>query len=185
MSTAEQVLTMPLEELRERAELAERICLAARLTPPGTYAASGSAVNTAQPAATPAKPRRTKAQIDADNAAAAGTGASTTTAAAATAPSADELMLDLAPDPAPASGGDLVLDAGDDGDMLAGFEALEAEMSIDDLKTKVNEIVSDIVAKKDTARLTVARAMLVKFGVQKASEVPDDKLREFYDGLPK
>ena len=78
MNTSEHILSMPLTELRERVELAERMALAARLTPTGTYDAESAPVNTGSapsttPAPEPAKPtrtRRTKEQIAADEAAA-------------------------------------------------------------------------------------------------------------------
>lgn len=188
--TAQDVLAMPLGELRERVELAERLALASRLTPSGAYAGDPAPVNpaAAAPAPAPTRTRRTKEQIAADNAAAAGGGTpAAAPAAASTGPTADELMAAMEPSgAAAAAGGELSLDdigtTGDD-DMLAGFE--QAELTIPELRQKVGEIVNDIVTKKDAARLAVAREALVKIGVQKASEVPDDRLKEFYDALPK
>lgn len=193
MNTSEHILSMPLTELRERVELAERMALAARLTPTGTYDAESAPVNTGStassaPAAEPAKPtrtRRTKDQIAADEAAAAAAKAAETPAAnAGSGPSADDLMAAMTPEPAADEGGsELSLDdIGGGDDMMAGFEA---SMTPEEARKQATAIIADIQAKKDTARLAVAREALVKVGAQKASEVPDDKIVEFYELLPK
>lgn len=193
MNTSEHILSMPLPELRERVELAERMALAARLTPTGTYDAESAPVNTGStassaPAAEPAKPtrtRRTKDQIAADEAAAAAAKAAETPAAnAGSGPSADDLMAAMTPEPAADEGGsELSLDdIGGGDDMMAGFEA---SMTPEEARKQATAIIADIQAKKDTARLAVAREALVKVGAQKASEVPDDKIVEFYELLPK
>jgi hypothetical protein len=195
MTDTATLLAMPIEELRERVELAERMALAARLTPQGAYDAAASPVNTGDGASASGsggttRKRRTKAEIDADNAAAAaaagnaGSTSATTTTATGSGPTADELMAAMEPTaPAQSNGGELSLEDIGDGDMLAGFE--EAEKTPAEYRAMAGEIVNDILAKKDKARLDVARALLVKIGVQKASEVPDDRIKEFYDGLPK
>lgn len=193
MNTSEHILSMPLTELRERVELAERMALAARLTPTGTYDAESAPVNTGStassaPAAEPAKPtrtRRTKDQIAADEAAAAAAKAAETPATdSSTGPSADDLMAAMSPEPAADdSGSELSLDdIGGGDDMMAGFEA---SMTPEEARKQATAIIADIQAKKDTARLAVAREALVKVGAQKASEVPDDKIVEFYELLPK
>lgn len=193
MNTSEHILSMPLPELRERVELAERMALAARLTPTGTYDAESAPVNTGStassaPAAEPAKPtrtRRTKDQIAADEAAAAAAKAAETPATdSSTGPSADDLMAAMSPEPAADEGGsELSLDdIGGADDMMAGFEA---SMTPEEARKQATAIIADIQAKKDTARLAVAREALVKVGAQKASEVPDDKIVEFYELLPK
>lgn len=193
MNTSEHILSMPLTELRERVELAERMALAARLTPTGTYDAESAPVNTGSAASTtsapePAKPtrtRRTKEQIAADEAAAAAAKAAETPAAnAGSGPSADDLMAAMTPEPAADEGGsELSLDdIGGGDDMMAGFEA---SMTPEEARKQATAIIADIQAKKDTARLAVAREALVKVGAQKASEVPDDKIVEFYELLPK
>lgn len=193
MNTSEHILSMPLTELRERVELAERMALAARLTPTGTYDAESAPVNTGSapsttPAPEPAKPtrtRRTKEQIAADEAAAAAAKAAETPAAdAGSGPSADDLMAAMSPEPAADdSGSELSLDdIGGGDDMMAGFEAT---MTPEEARKQATAIIADIQAKKDTTRLAVAREALVKVGAQKASEVPDDKIVEFYELLPK
>lgn len=189
MNTSEHILSMPLTELRERVELAERMALAARLTPTGTYDAESAPVNTGStttsaPAPEPAKPtrtRRTKEQIAADEAAAA---AKATETPATEGPSADELMAAMSPEPAADDGGsELSLeDIGGGDDMMAGFEA---SMTPEQARKEATAIIADIQTKKDTARLAVAREALVKVGARKASEVPDDKIVEFYELLPK
>lgn len=184
MTTNEHILSMPLSELRERVELAERMALAARLTPSGTYDAESAPVNTAEPASGTDAPaprkRRTKAEIEAEKAEAA------KAEAAATGPSDDELMASMASEPAGDAGGaELSLDDIGDDDMMAGFETAEISLSVADARKKAEAIVNDIITKKDAARLAVAREALVKVGSQKASEVPDDKIVEFYNLLPK
>lgn len=197
MNTSEHILSMPLPELRERVQLAERMALAARLTPRGTYDGESSAVNTggaapaapAAPAADAPKPRtrRTKEQIAADEAAAkAAAAGSSGTAESSTGPTADEMMEAMSPEPAADEGGtELSLDDIGTGDMLEGFEVEQATLSPAEARQKAAEIITDIQTKKDTARLAVAREALVKVGAQKASEVPDDKIVEFYNMLPK
>lgn len=202
MNTSEHILSMPLTELRERVELAERMALAARLTPTGTYDGESTAVNTggaasapsapaapAAPAADAPKPRtrRTKEQIAADEAAAkAAAAGSSGTAESSTGPTADEMMEAMSPEPAADEGGtELSLDDIGTGDMLEGFEVEQATLSPAEARQKAAEIITDIQTKKDTARLAVAREALVKVGAQKASEVPDDKIVEFYNMLPK
>lgn len=193
MDTSEHILSMPFAELRERVELAERMALAARLTPSGTYAGESTPVNTggatSAPAAaeTPApatRKRRTKAEIDADNAKAAAAEAGT----AASEPSADDLMAAMTPEPAADTGSDdgglSLEDIGTD-DMMAGFETEEAALSPAEARQKASAIIADIQATKDTARLSVAREALVKVGFQRASDIPDDKIVEFYGLLPK
>lgn len=196
MNTSEHILSMPLPELRERVQLAERMALAARLTPRGTYDGESSAVNTGEAASTPAAPaadapkprtRRTKEQIAADEAAAkAAAAGSSGTAESSTGPTADEMMEAMSPEPAADEGGtELSLDDIGTGDMLEGFEVEQATLSPAEARQKAAEIITDIQTKKDTARLAVAREALVKVGAQKASEVPDDKIVEFYNMLPK
>lgn len=188
MNTSEHILSMPLPELRERVQLAERMALAARLTPSGTYDGESSAVNTGEtasttpaPAADAPKPRtrRTKEQIAADEAAAKA-------AESSTGPTADEMMAAMSPEPAADEGGtELSLDDIGTGDMMEGFEVEQTTLSPAEARQKAAEIITDIQTKKDTARLAVAREALVKVGAQKASEVPDDKIVEFYNMLPK
>lgn len=196
MNTSEHILSMPLPELRERVQLAERMALAARLTPSGTYDGESSAVNTGEtasttpaPAADAPKPRtrRTKEQIAADEAAAkAAEAGSTGTAESSTGPTADEMMAAMSPEPAADEGGtELSLDDIGTGDMMEGFEVEQTTLSPAEARQKAAEIITDIQTKKDTARLAVAREALVKVGAQKASEVPDDKIVEFYNMLPK
>lgn len=193
MNTSEHILSMPLTELRERVQLAERMALAARLTPSGTYDGESSAVNTGEtasttpaPAADAPKPRtrRTKEQIAADEAAAKA--AEAKAAESSTGPTADEMMAAMSPEPAADEGGtELSLDDIGTGDMMEGFEVEQTTLSPAEARQKAAEIITDIQTKKDTARLAVAREALVKVGAQKASEVPDDKIVEFYNMLPK
>lgn len=193
MNTSEHILSMPLTELRERVQLAERMALAARLTPSGTYDGESSAVNTGEtasttpaPAADAPKPRtrRTKEQIAADEAAAKV--AEAKAAESSTGPTADEMMAAMSPEPAADEGGtELSLDDIGTGDMMEGFEVEQTTLSPAEARQKAAEIITDIQTKKDTARLAVAREALVKVGAQKASEVPDDKIVEFYNMLPK
>lgn len=193
MNTSEHILSMPLPELRERVQLAERMALAARLTPSGTYDGESSAVNTGgaasttpAPAADAPKPRtrRTKEQIAADEAAAKA--AEAKAAESSTGPTADEMMAAMSPEPAADEGGtELSLDDIGTGDMMEGFEVEQTTLSPAEARQKAAEIITDIQTKKDTARLAVAREALVKVGAQKASEVPDDKIVEFYNMLPK
>jgi len=204
MNTSEHILSMPLTELRERVELAERMALAARLTPTGTYDEGSAAVNSGAagsspspaPAAAPAaeapkRTRRTKEQIAADEAAAAAAAAAETPAAAtggdASGGMSDaDLMAAMSEEPAADAGGsELSLDDIGTGDMMEGFEAAETTLSVADARKGAEAIVADIIAKKDQARLAVAREALVKVGAQKASEVPDEKIVEFYNLLPK
>ena len=93
-------------------------------------------------------------------------------------------MAAMTPEPAADEGGsELSLDdIGGGDDMMAGFEA---SMTPEEARKQATAIIADIQAKKDTARLAVAREALVKVGAQKASEVPDDKIVEFYELLPK
>ncbi|USN15067.1 hypothetical protein LESZY_00330 [Brevundimonas phage vB_BpoS-Leszy] len=199
MNTSEHILSMPLPELRERVQLAERMALAARLTPSGTYDGESSAVNTGEAASAPSAPatpaadapkprtRRTKEQIAADEAAAkAAAAGSSGTAESSTGPTADEMMAAMSPEPAAdESGTELSLDDIGTGDMMEGFEVEQTTLSPAEARQKAAEIITDIQTKKDTARLAVAREALVKVGAQKASEVPDDKIVEFYNMLPK
>lgn len=194
MNTSEHILSMPLPELRERVQLAERMALAARLTPRGTYDGESSAVNTGEAASAPSTPaapkprtRRTKEQIAADEAAAkAAAAGSSGTAESSTGPTADEMMAAMSPEPAADEGGtELSLDDIGTGDMMEGFEVEQTTLSPAEARQKAAEIITDIQTKKDTARLAVAREALVKVGAQKASEVPDDKIVEFYNMLPK
>ena len=193
MNTSEHILSMPLTELRERVELAERMALAARLTPSGTYDGESTAVNTGGAASAPSAPaadapkprtRRTKEQIAADEAAAKA--AEAKAAESSTGPTADEMMAAMSPEPAADEGGtELSLDDIGTGDMMEGFEVEQTTLSPAEARQKAAEIITDIQTKKDTARLAVAREALVKVGAQKASEVPDDKIVEFYNMLPK
>lgn len=195
--TAQHALTMSLPELRERVELAERLALAARLTPSGAYAAANAPVNTAtapsaSPAPEPAKPtraRRTKEQIAADEAAAKASESGTAAAADSGGLSADEMMAAMSdPEPATGASGELSLDdigVADEDDMMKGFEALETEKTPEEYRALVSAIIKDIQDTKDTQRLGVAREALIKVGVQKAGDVPDDKIAEFYNMLPK
>ena len=182
MNTSEHILSMPLTELRERVELAERMALAARLTPTGTYDAESAPVNTGSapsttPAPEPAKPtrtRRTKEQIAADEAAAdAAKAAETPATDSSTGPSADDLMAAMSPEPATDEGGsELSLDdIGGADDMMAGFEA---SMTPEEARKQATAIIADIQAKKDTARLTVAREALVKVCLLYTSPSPRD-----------
>lgn len=192
MNTSEHILSMPLDELRERVQLAERMALAARLTPSGTYDGESAPVNTGSAGSTASTPaatdgpkprtRRTKEQIAADEAAAKGSG----TAESSTGPTADEMMAAMSPEPAADAGStELSLDDIGAGDMMEGFEVEQTTLSPAEARQKAAEIITDIQTKKDTARLSVAREALVKVGAQKASEVPDDKIVEFYNMLPK
>ncbi len=199
MNTSEHILSMPLTELRERVQLAERMALAARLTPSGTSDGESTAVNTGEAASAPSTPatpaadapkprtRRTKEQIAADEAAAKGGGtAETGTTESSTGPTADEMMAAMSPEPAADEGStELSLDDIGAGDMMEGFEVEQTTLSPAEARQKAAEIITDIQTKKDTARLAVAREALVKVGAQKASEVPDDKIVEFYNMLPK
>lgn len=192
--TAQHILTMPLSEMRERVELAERLALAARLTPSGAYAGSTAAVNTATaatdtPAPEPVKPtraRRTKEQIAADEAAAKAAQAPATPEPTSDM-SADDMMEAMSTDSAPAASGELSLDEIGT-DMMEGFEALDASppaKTPDEYRALVAAIIKDIQETKDTQRLGVAREALAKVGVQKAGDVPDDKIADFYNMLPK
>lgn len=195
MNTSEHILSMPLDELRERVQLAERMALAARLTPSGTYdgesapvntGSAGSTASTTAPATTTGRKRRTAAEIKADEAAAAAAAAETGAAGSSTGPTADEMMAAMSPEPAADAGStELSLDDIGAGDMMEGFEVEQTTLSPAEARQKAAEIITDIQTKKDTARLSVAREALVKVGAQKASEVPDDKIVEFYNMLPK
>jgi len=199
MNTSEHILSMPLTELRERVELAERMALAARLTPTGTYDEGSTAVNgsggasaASQPApasdAPKTRTRRTKEQIAADEAAKAGGGtpATDTAAGGESSMSADDMMAAMSePAAADTGAGELSLDDIGTGDMMEGFETAETTLSVAEARKQAEAIVADIIAKKDNARLGVAREALVKVGFQKASEVTDDKIVEFYNLLPK
>lgn len=193
--TAQHALTMPLTELRERVELAERLALAARLTPSGAYAAATTDVNTnaAQPApqsapapAATGRKRRTKEEIAADEAKAAAA-TSPEQAAANGAMTEDDMMAAMETDPAPAdNAGTLSLDdIGDADDMMAGFVVEEADKTPEEYGKLAAAIVKDIQDTKDTQRLAVAREALVKLGVQRATDVPLERMKEFYDLLPK
>lgn len=185
--TAQHALTMPLTELRERVELAERLALAARLTPSGAYAAATTDVNTAPsssagqtPAPAPApRKRRTKEEIAADEAAAA------QTAANGAMTEADMMAaMDTAPETASDAGTLSLDDIGED-DMMAGFEAAEVAKTPEEYSALCAAIIKDIQETKDAQRLGVAREALVKMGVQRASDVPLSKMKELYDLLPK
>lgn len=100
--------------------------------------------------------------------------------------SADDMMAAMSePAAGDAGGAELSLDDIGTGDMMEGFETAEATLSVAEARQKAEAIVADIIAKKDNARLGVAREALVKVGFQKASEVTDDKIVEFYNLLPK
>lgn len=168
-----QVLTMPLAELRERTELAERLALAARLTPErGQYAEATATVqpgSAATPATEPAptRRRRTKAEIEAAEAAEK---AKAEAAAAAAAPADDDgFVMD---DDAGADGGDMILD---DDDFVGG----EVEPDID-YKAEVIKMAQAIQASKDTAKLSKVRAILTARKVQKITDLPETEMKGLY-----
>lgn len=169
-----QVLTMPLAELRERTELAERLALAARLTPERGQYAEATATVQPTPAATPAtepaptRRRRTKAEIEADNAAAEKAKAEAEAAAAATAADDDSFVMD----DDGSDGGDMILD---DDDFVGG----EVEPDID-YKAEVIKMAQGIQASKDTAKLAKVRAILTARKVQKITELPETEMKGLY-----
>lgn len=165
-----QVLAMPLAELRERTELAERLALAARLTPERAHYAGGDPVvqpTATETAAAATRKRRTKAEIAADEAAAA----AATSAPATTAPADDDFNMD---DDATASGdgGDMMLD---DDDFVGG----EVEPDLD-YKAEVIKMAQAIKASADTVRLGKVRAILSGHNVQKITDLPDTAMKGLY-----
>lgn len=180
--TTEQLLAIPLEELRERVSLAERLALAARLTPTGQYALADPVVQPqgqdAAAAATATRKRRTKAEIEADEKAAAA-------AAAASAPktteaAADELELSLDDNTASASAGDGADLSLDDDEFNMLGDGGDATPSLEEMRAQIVKIATEIRDAQDKNRLTAVKALMQKYGVQRVTEVGDDKLADFF-----
>ena len=173
-----QVLTMPLAELRERTELAERLALAARLTPEqAPYAGRApvvqpAATETAAEAAASTRKRRTKAEIAADEAAAAAAAAKTETPATVETVEEDD---GFSMDGDTASDGGDMLGAGDDDDFVGG----EVEADVD-YKAEVIKMAQAIKASADSVKLGKVRAILAGHNVQKITDLPDSAMKGLY-----
>ena len=155
--SAADILAMPLAELRERVDLAERLAIAGRHAPAGTPT-SPAAAQPVKPAAAPkaATPSPAPAQP-------------APAPAASTATDDDEAAL---------GGGSAAGDFGGDDDMLADFVE---QLSPEDAKAKAVAIAKQVIAKKDTKELASAREIMQKYGVTKVSEVAAGKEVELYN----
>lgn len=159
------ILTMPLSELRERVDLAERLAIASRHTPAGT-STSAAAATPVKPAAAAAAPKPTPAATPAPAAVA-------TTPPATAAVSDDEMAL--------GGGSPAASDLGDfsaSDDMLADFVE---QLSPEDAKAKAVAIAKQVISKKDNSELAIAREIMQKYGVSKVSEVAAGKEVELYN----
>lgn len=162
--TANDILSMPLAELRERVALAERLSIAARHAP-GTDSPPKptASANTAQSAAPVKGPAAQPTQQ---------------TATPKAQPTAKATPSDDFTDDALSGGlssGDFEL--GGDDDMLAGFVE---ELTPEAAKEKAIAIAKQVIAKKDNSELAIARTIMQKFGVSKVSEIAAGKEVELY-----
>lgn len=191
--TAQQILAMPLDELRERVSLAERIALAARLTPTELYAGASPVVQPSAQAGAQAtqgqssgtgrgrgRPKKDDTPAATQTTTPANTQQSTTQAA-------DELELSLETDDASggaADGAELTLDDGNDEfDMLSDNSGGSTVLTPEQMREKIAAIATDIRDKKDTNRLTAVKGLLQKYGIQRVTEIGDDKLAAFYNEM--
>lgn len=168
-----EILTMPLAELRERVDLAERLAIASRHTNaagsgPATSAASASGTGKEAPAAGTVKPAAKPA-----------TSAAAKPAAAAAKPAAKPAPAVVDDDDA-AFGDGGAGDFGDGGDMLDGFVE---ELSPEQAKAAAVEIAKKVIAAKEKEELTAARGIMAKYGVSKVSDIPDDSAVEAYEAF--
>lgn len=188
-----ELLAMPLTELRERVELAERLALASRYVTPGAqYAGNSSAVqpqiteslqtgnpaastaNTAADTPKPATPRTRKATTKTEPAPAP------TSNPSSSGPSAEELFAASEP-----TLDDLDASTGGD-DMLADFSL---DGPAEDDNTDWRAVLGDLAVAKQTKwkadndgeALKRARALMAEFGVQRIGDLPDDKVKSFHD----
>lgn len=185
-------LIMPLNELRERVDLVERLAIASRhavLAGAGaspSSATTGAGSSSSSQAAATSKPASTPAASSTKPAAAAAKPAATPTKPAAAAPAADA-DLDAAFGDGGTSGdaGDFSSELGDGGDMLSDFVP---DMTPEDAKAAAVKIAGAVIGKKEAAELTAARTVMQKFGVTKVSEVPNERavelLTEFKKAFP-
>ena len=175
--TAADILTMPITELRERVDLAERLAIAARHSGNGGSAASPSSTasaNTAQAGAA----GKTQAGASGKTTAPTATPKPATPAPApVVAPAADDFAEDALSGSAGDALGDFDVSGGGD-DMLAGFTA---EMSPEDARAKAVEIGKAVIGRRDTNELAKARDIMQKYGVSKVGEVALDKAGELYN----
>lgn len=166
--TAADILSIPLAELRERVDLAERLSIAAR---------HGGASSSS--AATPSAGSATKPQAAAVVKPTPAPAAKPTPAAAAVVENDDPLG-DFT------SGGDAGGDAlgdfggGADDDLMSGFVE---EVSPADARTKASEVAKIVIGRKVTSELDIARGILKKYGVNKIGEVGDDKIVALWNDL--
>lgn len=168
--TAADVLAMPLAELRERVDLAERLAIAARhaSTSGGVAASPATASTTTTQPAPAGKPAAAAAPKAAPKAA----------PAAAAAPAQAAPADDFAEDALSGSVASGDFEVGGDDDMLAGFVE---EITPEDAKVKAVEIAKQVISKKDTNELAIARGIMQKYGVSKVSEVAAGKEVELYN----
>lgn len=162
--TAAEILSIPLAELRERVDLAERLAIAAR------HGGASSA-----PAATPSAGSSNKPQ-------AAAVVKPTPAAAPKAAPAAVENDDPLGDFTSGDAGGDPLGDFGGTGDddLMSGFVE---EVSPADARTKAQTVAKAVIDKKDAAELDIARGILKKYGVNKIGEVKDDKIVQLWNDL--
>lgn len=187
-----EILTMPLSELRERVELAERLALASRLTPTASYAQNGGehkpqiteSLPTADNSASTSDPKPSRSRKNKTTEAPKEDPKETAkgTEPAGDAPSAEDFGSAL--DSNEPNSGELSLDDLEDadGDMMADF-SLDGETTPDYralLTDFAEKFQAECRAKNDKARLTKARDLMQKYGVQRIGDLPDDKVEEFY-----
>lgn len=190
--TAADILSIPIAELRERVELAERLAIASRHGSSGTGSAVASPTGTStstqagaagKPAATAAAPKPAPA---------ATAKPATPAPAAAAKPATPPAAAAAADDDEAALGGTSVgdftgdeLTAGDDDDMLSGFVE---DITPEDAKVKAVAIAKQVISKKDNSELAIARTIMQKYGVSKVSEIAAGREVELYtdfrDGFP-
>lgn len=190
--TAADILSIPIAELRERVELAERLAIASRHGSSGTGSAVASLTGTStstqagaagKPAATAATPKPAPA---------ATAKPATPAPAAAAKPATPPAAAAAADDDEAALGGTSVgdftgdeLTAADDDDMLSGFVE---DITPEDAKVKAVAIAKQVISKKDNSELAIARTIMQKYGVSKVSEIAAGREVELYtdfrDGFP-
>lgn len=192
--TAADILSIPIAELRERVELAERLAIASRHGSSGTGSAvaSPTGTSTSTQAGAAGKPAATAATPKPAPAATAKPATPAPAPAAAAKPATPPAAAAAADDDEAALGGTSVgdftgdeLTAADDDDMLSGFVE---DITPEDAKVKAVAIAKQVISKKDNSELAIARTIMQKYGVSKVSEIAAGREVELYtdfrDGFP-
>jgi hypothetical protein len=166
------IVSMPLAELRERVELAERLAIANRFASTAIPAGAGASAASASGDGKVAQPGAGVKQQTAAEKKAAAAAAEAAKKTAATPPADDD---DAAFGDGTSSGAG---DFGEGDDMLDGFVE---DLSPEQAKAAAIEIAKKVIAKKDAKELASARTIMQSYSVSKVSDIPDDNAVEAYN----